>query len=150
MKVFRFMSNEEFERFNRGEKLLNYNKHWKENKTDSEGFCFFDLEDFKPEDAMHFLTGIVPLDICAVFEVDESYLNKSCGRYAKPFQGLTGDPLVDLLKAIMGQTESFDAKEYCTTENFNNENFKLVKYTKECYKSWNSEGKENFNWEDVK
>lgn len=42
---------------------------------------FFSLDDVVPEEAMHFLSGIVSFDICALFDVDEycttEYNNKT-------------------------------------------------------------------------
>lgn len=44
----------------------------------SVGFCFF-KED--PEEAKHWLSGIVDFDVCITVEVDDSDVNKSRGRY---------------------------------------------------------------------
>lgn len=41
MKVFRFMSEEEFNKFNKGETLKNDKDHSKSSKSNSIGFCFF-------------------------------------------------------------------------------------------------------------
>lgn len=68
------MSREEFEKFNAGEVLYNNTRH--NAKTSSIGFCFFDLKDHNPHEAVHFLSGLVNFDICAVFEADKSKLKE--------------------------------------------------------------------------
>lgn len=70
MKIFRFMSYKEFEKYMNGENLYNNTKH--KAKTNSIGFCFFDINDFSPEFAWRFLKGAIFPDICVVFEVDET------------------------------------------------------------------------------
>ena len=51
MKVFRFMSKVEFEKYKNNFILKNNKKH--DRKTNSIGFCFLNVEDFTPEEAMH-------------------------------------------------------------------------------------------------
>lgn len=123
MKLFRFMSKTEFDKYLSGDVLINKTNHHVEHnqKTNSIGFCFLDLNEYKPEEAIHFLSGIVDMDICAVFDVDEKYVDMTHGRYAK--QGVT----ISLYDIFMGTIPSFEAKEYCTTE-YSNKNFKLIKY----------------------
>lgn len=84
MQVFRFMSNYEFEQYRSGKTLINKKDHHQETKrrTNSIGFCFLDINDYKPEKALHFLSGIVNFDICAVFETDK-ILNKTWGDLCK-------------------------------------------------------------------
>ena len=79
MKIFRFMSYKEFEKYMNGENLYNNTKH--KAKTNSIGFCFFDINDFSPEFAWRFLKGAIFPDICVVFEVDETLLRKGYGIY---------------------------------------------------------------------
>lgn len=83
MKVFRFMSKVEFEKYRNSFTLKNNKKH--EGRTNSIGFCFLNLEEYKPEEAMHFLSGIATFDVCAVFETNEN-LNRTYGIYAKPIK----------------------------------------------------------------
>lgn len=52
MKVFRFMSKLEFEKYKNDITLINNKKH--DGKTNSIGFCFLNIEEFTPEEAMHF------------------------------------------------------------------------------------------------
>ena len=80
MKVFRFMSNEEYEKLMKGENLVNESKH--KAHTTSVGFCFMDLKDNPPEVAFHYLIGLVSPEVCVIFNVkNKSILNKAYGRY---------------------------------------------------------------------
>lgn len=81
MQIFRFMSVKEFALYLSGRKLINNKKHT--DATNSEGFCFLSLGQYKPEEAFHFLFGIVSCNICAVFEVDRVKIIKSWGKYGK-------------------------------------------------------------------
>lgn len=134
MKVFRFMSKVEFEEYMKGTLLLNNKKHV--GQTFSQGFCFLDYNEYKPEDAVKFLSGIVNFDVCAVFETKKK-LNKSQALYHLPN---TYPP------------KKFVANEYCTTM-YDNQKLKLVKYAYDIYEKWLkgfSTGKnEDFNWEEV-
>lgn len=136
MKIFRFMSYKEFEKYMNGENLYNNTKH--KAKTNSIGFCFFDINDFSPEFAWRFLKGAIFSDICVVFEVDETLLRKGYGIYSDP-----NKTLYELMNFI---PKMIRVSEYCT-ENYNKEVFKLVKYTTnkldflENYKS--------FEWREV-
>lgn len=69
MKLFRFMSKEEFRKLVNGEELENNKVH--EGKTNSIGFCFM-KEDICniPEYAYNYLSGIVSKDICVKFETE--------------------------------------------------------------------------------
>lgn len=118
MKIFRFMSYKEFEKYMNGENLYNNTKH--KAKTNSIGFCFFDINDFSPEFAWRFLKGAIFPDICVVFEVDETLLRKGYGIYSDP-----NKILYELMNFI---PKMIRVSEYCT-ENYNKEVFKLVKYT---------------------
>lgn len=136
MEIFRFMSYKEFEKYMNGENLYNNTKH--KAKTNSIGFCFFDINDFSPEFAWRFLKGAIFPDICVVFEVDETLLRKGYGIYSDP-----NKTLYELMNFI---PKMIRVSEYCT-ENYNKEVFKLVKYTTnkldflENYKS--------FEWREV-
>lgn len=139
MKVFRFMSIEEFAKFNNGETLYNYKQHDK-NKTTSRGFCFFNLKDYKPHEAIHFLSGIVSFDICAIFETDKSNLKERYGRYNKQN--------TMLIPCIFPQV--FYATEYCTTE-YSNKDFELIKFSKDIWGQWSiAEEQEDLKWIEVK
>ena len=114
MKVFRFMSQEEFDKLQNGETLINTDNH-KDLNTNSVGFCFMDCEDYSPESAYEFLDGIVSEDIVVQFEVDESLLTKSGGMYADP----DGEWFLSRMWV----------DEYCCTS-YNNKDFKLLSYAK--------------------
>ena len=132
MKIFRFMSKKEFEKYRNGEILENKTIH--KAKTNSIGFCFLNIDDVKPEKAVHFLSGVVTFDICAVFETGKK-LNKTYGIYAKPIKS-TGNPFEDLLNVFAGYMDSFfRINEYCTTE-YSNKDFKLLKYSENIYQQW--------------
>lgn len=146
MKVFRFMSKVEFEKYRHNFTLRNDKKH--DGKTNSIGFCFLDIEEFTPEEAIHFLSGVVTFDVCAVFETEEK-LNKTYGIYAKPLKS-TGNPMKDLLNIFSGFTDKFTANEYCTTE-YNQGTMKLLKYSEEIWKQWNpTEEQTKLKWVEVK
>ena len=137
MKVFRFMSNLEFEKLMNDEILVNDKVH--EANTNSKGFCFLNCEDFIPEKAIHFLSGVVNLDKCVVFEVDEKKLNETWGEYAEPIE-TTGDTVQDFLNIIENFRKMFRTREYCTKK-YSNKDFKIIKY---CNPKWTLEDKE---WE---
>lgn len=120
MKVFRFMSKEEFKKYKNGKLLINTTKH--KAKTNSIGFCFFNLEDFEPEFAWKFMKGVVFPDVCAVFEVDKKMLNESYGIYSDPNKSVF--ELMNFIPKMIKVTE------YCCTK-YNNKDFKLIRYTKE-------------------
>lgn len=90
MKLLRFMSRSEFDKFRAGELLENTVNHSAvhQQKTDSEGFCFLDYDEHDEQYAYHFLSGIVSPEICAVFEIPDAdaakYLKRGEGRFATP------------------------------------------------------------------
>lgn len=84
-KLMRFMGVNELAAFLAGEELENHTD-WRKRaqRTDSKGFCFFDLSE-PPEERMKYLAGIVDSSFIAVFEVaDGVKLRESSGRYAIP------------------------------------------------------------------
>ena len=138
------MSKEEFKKFNNGETLHNNTVH--NAKCTSIGFCFFDLKDYKPHEAVHFLSGIVSFDVCAIFEVDKNKLKQTWGVYAKPI-AYTGNFLIDLLNLYNDYEKKFTATEYCTTE-YSDKDFKLIKYSKNIWGQYNvAEEQKELEWE---
>ena len=131
MKIFRFMSKEDLKNIKNGETLKNNTKH--DGLTNSVGFCFLNTEDYEPERALHFLSGIATLDICAVFETDKK-LKETYGVYATPIKA-TGNLFEDLINLYTNYNSKFKATEYCTTE-YNSKDFKLLKYSENLYKQW--------------
>lgn len=102
-------------------------------RTNSEGFCFLSLDDYTPEQAMHFLSGIVSFDVCAVFETDAK-LKKGYGVYAEPIER-TGDFIEDMMRLLNGYTKTFTATEYSINQ-YSNKNFKLIKYIENVWEQW--------------
>ena len=84
-------------------------------------------DDYCPEYAYEFLSGIVSDDVCAVFEVDESLLTKSSGTYAAP-----------LVDDDVGWFSTMDVDEYCC-QSYDKNNFKLIAY---CFNFYYGD----FNW----
>lgn len=118
MKLLRFMSITELEKFRAGELLENTTNHHAQNgnKTDSEGFCFLDYDEHDEQYAYHFLSGVVSTEICAVFEVDDIVakkgLTKGEGRFATPGGSFF---------------ESMMVTEY-STKRYSNQNMELLKF----------------------
>lgn len=142
MKVFRFMSKIEFEKYRNGFTLKNNKRH--DGRTNSVGFCFLSIEDFTPEETMHFLNGIATFDVCAVFETKEN-LNKTYGVYAKPIKS-TGNLMEDWIKLLCGFNDRFKANEYCITE-YDKNKMRLIKYSEDIWKQWNpTEEQQKLKW----
>lgn len=133
MKLFRFMSKEEFDKFIEGEKLVNYKDHNKEGqKTNSIGFCFLNYAQYKPEEMLHSLTNIVSMDTCCIFETKRENVRRTYGRYSKAIN-----------KDSFERT-TIIAHEYCTTE-YSKETFTLLKYAIPDWYNW-----EEWNWREIK
>lgn len=139
MRVFRFMSNDEFEKYLAGEKLINKTDHRKKYLySNSKGFCFFEYLDWDgcgvdgitPEYASEFLDGIASMDVVAVFETNQG-LAKSIGRYADPYGSFFDTIWMD---------------EYCTEE-YSKDTFRLIKYGHVEYD--NEECKPKAIWNNV-
>jgi len=110
MILHRFCSAKEYEAYQRGEVLINESNHSikRGSASTSIGFCFFPED---PEEAKHWLAGIVDFDYCVTIEVDESLVRKSRGRYGS--RDLSGVEFHE---------------EYCTTS-YDNKKFRLVEAT---------------------
>lgn len=124
MKLFRFMSKHEYYKYLTGDTLTNNKIH--QGRTNSRGFCFLNCDEHNPNEAIHFLSGIVNLDICCIFETKRK-LKKTYGIYAS-----TCKTIEDILNDSLG-TQKID--EYCTTT-YNNKNFKLLSYCDDVYNSY--------------
>lgn len=129
MKLFRFMSLGEFQKYCNGEILINNTNH-KENgqASNSIGFCFFNIADYKPEIMLHSLTGVANVSICVIFETKRENIRKSKGRYSRAINEY--------------ERESFIAKEYCTTT-YSKDTFKLLEY---AIPDWFNE--EEWDWKE--
>ena len=130
MKLFRFMSNEEFKKYCKGEKMLNTTNHNKDNynKTSSIGFCFFNFAEYKPEEMLHSVFGIVSCNICCIFETDRKNVRRTYGRYS---QAINKDS---------SQRRIIIAHEYCTTK-YSKDNFRLLDWAIPDWFNW-----DKWNW----
>lgn len=151
MKVFRFMSYEEFKKYKEGQVLENNTKHI--GKTNSVGFCFLDADEIDIKQALHFLSGIASFDICAVFETNKK-LNKTYGEYAKPIKDYDKQNLLkfyyDLIMLSQDIPENrIKINEYCTKK-YSKADFKLIKYSKNIWSQWNIiDHQKELVWEEV-
>ena len=86
-KLMRFMGNSELSAFLADRELENHTD-WRKmaQRTESKGFCFFDLSE-PPEERLKYLIGVVDRSFIAEFEVaDDVELRESTGWYAVPGQ----------------------------------------------------------------
>ena len=134
MKLFRFMSIQEFNKYLNNEELKNTTNHNIDNnkKTNSIGFCFFNYAQYKPEEMLHSIFGIANISICAIFETDRKNVIRTYGRYSQP------------ISKESRQRRTIIAHEYCTTE-YSKEKFKLLKYAVPDYFNW-----DNWEWKEEK
>lgn len=111
MKLYRYMSTDEFTKMIAGINLVNKNT-FTNNRTESAGFCFLseNTNGYTPVEAILFLQGIVTNDVLVEFTVDPKLVSKSSGVYI--------DPVEDGLLII---------DEYCTVS-YNRDLFKPCKY----------------------
>lgn len=125
MKLFRFMSFEEFKKYCDGELLINNTNHNKDNNqmTNSIGFCFFNYAQHKPEEILHSVFGIATCNICAIFETDRKNVRRTHGRYSQPIDRDTT------------KRRTIVAHEYCTTE-YDNKSFKLISWSIPEWSNW--------------
>lgn len=114
MRVTRFCSIEEYNKFVAGEVLTNTTDHYRGSKggSTSIGFCFTKDE---PITAFQYLKGIVYCDICMILDIDIKRLVKTSGKYAKQKDGKF---ICSVLK-----------EEYCCTQ-YSNKTAKLVRTLK--------------------
>lgn len=115
-KLMRFMGVNELAAFLAGQKLENHTDWRKKGqRTDSKGFCFFDLSE-PPEERMKYLAGVVDRSFVAVFEVEGGVkLRESSGRYAIPGHG-------DVFPPPMQKK-----REY-STERYSSRTFKIKRF----------------------
>lgn len=131
MILHRFMSEREFNAYQNGETLRN-ETDWRKNgkHTASVGFCFFTDD---PDDAIHWLRGIVTDDVCVTFDVPNDKVVKSSGIYCdnEKSDNSLGALFEDMLAAFAGEempnVVKMERTEYCCTE-YSNRDFRLVGY----------------------
>ncbi len=121
MKLMRFMSIAELEKFRAGELLENTTDFHAEHKqrTDAVGFCFLDYDQYDEQEALHFLSGIVNQEICAVFEVDDIVAKKGL----KKGEGTFAAPMSSITEFF----SSMQVTEY-STKRYSNQNMELLKF----------------------
>ena len=107
------MSQQEFDKLINGEMLRNDTDHKAEGKhTDSIGFCFFVEE---PDDAIHWLRGIVSTEQCVTFDIPGQMITASRGEYRDPDR----DPYTPDMGFIAAMTlpcPMMTKQEYCLRE----------------------------------
>ena len=133
MKLFRFMSFEEFTKYCNEEELINNTNHNKDNdnKTNSIGFCFFNYAHYKPEEMLHSVFGVVTCNVCCIFETDRKNVRRTYGRYSQAIDKNTLD------------RRTIIAHEYCTTR-YSKENFKLLQWAIPEWSNW-----DNWEWQQM-
>lgn len=115
MIVHRFMSEAEYECLIAGGKLMNATDHHRERgkKSNSRGFCFFPED---PEDAIHWLFGIVRTDWCVTLDIPDNLLRESRGIY-RDVDNAPYDPNEDTwIEMFLMPIPKIERKEYCLTE----------------------------------
>lgn len=144
MKIFRFMSKQEFDKYINGEILTNETIHLA--KTNSIGFCFFDFKKISPEEASNFVSGIVNMEICAVFETEEKYLKESYGIYHNP--KYIARSFLEAVASYNDLKQRMTIKEYCTKK-YSSKNFKLIKYTEDVLIQHFFGNRNCFDWKEI-
>lgn len=117
MKVYRFMSQVELDRYQEGGTLEN-RTDWKRQghrRSTSVGFCFFG-DDVPIESRLHYVSGIVTFEAVAEFEADNGKLVQSVGFY----RDLAKDDGVSWPLPVMAVTE------YCARR-YSRETFRLIR-----------------------
>lgn len=125
MRVCRFMGMGEFLAYMQGITLKS-DTDWRRagQASRSKGFCFFPAgpDDPEPEERIVYLTGIVSMEVCAVFETDVNKLNSSLGRYSDP-----ETPLPSIQEILSGRLGGIQWVQEYSRKSYNNKDFRLVK-----------------------
>lgn len=125
IKLVRFMSDEEFERYLHGANMENHT-NWKRDRakrTGSVGYCFFPCDE-EPERMLACLTGIATLEKVVIMETDTKNVRKTYGRYRDASKDqLT---LYELLTNPEKQVPVRIRPEYCA-ERYNSKDFTPLK-----------------------
>lgn len=118
IKVVRFMSFSEFLGLIEGKELENTKNHKEEDdcKTDSIGFCFTPIDEFK-DDTLYkiaqYLCSVATTKFCVVADIDEAKLKKGYGIYADHSE----DDKMSLRDLIdPSKWKSMTVDEYSTTK----------------------------------
>lgn len=118
IKVVRFMSFSEFLGLIEGKELENTKNHKEEDdsKTDSIGFCFTPIDEFKDDtiyNIARYLCSVATTKFCVVADIDEAKLKKGYGVYADHSED-DKMSLRDLIDPSKWKTITVD--EYSTTK----------------------------------
>lgn len=124
MKLYRYMSIEEFNYVCLGLDMVNKNRH-KYCRTGSVGFCFLGEHTkelygdrvFSPDGCYRFLSGIVSRDVLVEFDAPDGAVSESYGTYADP-----DDYNCDLFDGAL-----ISITEYCTTH-YSRDTFRPMRY----------------------
>lgn len=108
------MSEAEFERLIAGERLTNTTDfHGEQGKrTTSVGFCFFPED---PDEAIHWLRGIVTTDRCVTLDIPDELLTESTGKYRDPDKDEYTEDM-GFFAALTMPCPTMEKKEYCLKE----------------------------------
>ena len=109
MRVCRFMSEEEYQRYREGGLLRNETDQgtlWQGSKA--HGFCFFEVGPGHdtPEERMRYLKGIASMDRCVIMDTNE-YMQKSVAKYRNPW--------IDYGRCLTDNVATMTKAEYSTT-----------------------------------
>lgn len=144
MLYVRFMGRREYDLYMAGETLKNKTRWGALHRSSSVGFCFFDTED-PPEKRMEYLTGVVDMDVVAVFRAESwKMFRRGTGRYRDPDK----DMPETLYEMLFGRPTMMDVPEY-STEEYSRHDMRLVKVGRPMigedgrkYITWDKELKE--------
>lgn len=111
MILHRFCSIKEYQKYMAGEVLTNDTDHHRlrGDASTAKGFCFFTEN---PEEAKHWLSGIVDFDYCLTFFVPDEKVNPCKGRYPNWIKPGIKDGVIY-------------RKEFCTSS-YDNKSFRLL------------------------
>ena len=112
MLLFRVMSRAEYKKYCAGKKLYQLTDHSDYARSQSQGFCFMDMADVKPQEAFDFLSGIVTRELLCVFE---------CKDLAKA-------GLIESSGLYYAYPENRWRREYCT-KGYSKDTLKLIRCT---------------------
>lgn len=109
------MSEAEYECLIAGGKLMNATDHHRERgeKSTSRGFCFFPED---PEDAIHWLFGIVSTDWCVTLDIPDNLLRESNATYRDPDKDPYDPKKHTWIDVLFMPIPEIERKEYCLTE----------------------------------
>lgn len=144
MLYVRFMGRREYDLYMAGETLKNKTRWGALHRSNSVGFCFFDTED-PPEKRMEYLTGVVDMDVVAVFRAESwKTFRKGIGEY----RDLDKDTARTLREMLFTPPVTMEVPEY-STEEYSRHDMRLVNVGRPMigedgrkYIIWNEELKE--------